>query len=46
MVLYNLGAVVIFGAVGIGAQPRGIALWPAVVLHSIMAVWCIIELIV
>lgn len=46
MVLYNLGAVVIFGAVGVGSQPRGIALWPAVVLHSIMAVWCIADLIV
>jgi len=42
MVLYNLGAVVILGAAGIGSQPVGIALWPAVVLHAAMAVWCIV----
>ena len=41
MVLYNLGAVVILGAAGIGSQPVGIALWPAVILHAVMAVWCV-----
>jgi hypothetical protein len=41
MVLYNLGAVVILGTYGIRSQTVGIALWPAVVLHAVMAVWCI-----
>ena len=41
MVLYNLGTVVILGDAGICAQRVGIALWPAVVLHAAMAVWCI-----
>jgi len=41
MVLYNLGAVVIFGSAGFRLQPVGIALWPAVVLHAAMTVWCI-----
>jgi hypothetical protein len=45
MVLYNIGAVVILAAVGIGSQPLGIALWPAVVLHSVMTVWCTVSLI-
>jgi hypothetical protein len=41
MVLYNLGAVLILGATGIRSpQPVGIALWPAVVLHAGMTVWC------
>jgi len=40
MVLYNLGSVVILGAAGLQSQPVGIALWPAVVLHAVMAVWC------
>ena len=40
MVLYNLGAVVILGAAGIGSQPVGVALWPAVMLHAAMAIWC------
>jgi hypothetical protein len=44
MVLYNLGAVLILGAAGIGSQPVGIALWPAVILHAAMTVWCITSL--
>jgi hypothetical protein len=42
MVLYNLGAVVILGAAGLQSQSVGIALWPAVILHAVMAVWCIV----
>jgi len=41
MVLYNLGAVVVLGAAGIRSQPVGIGLWPAVVLHAVMAIWCV-----
>jgi hypothetical protein len=40
MLLYNLGVAVILAAAGIVSQPVGILLWPAVVLHSAMAVWC------
>jgi hypothetical protein len=45
MVLYNLGAVVILGAAGIRSQPVGIALWPAVVLHAVMTIWCVMSLL-
>jgi len=46
MVLYNLGAVVILGAAGIRSQqPVGIALWPAVVLHAAMTIWCVTRLL-
>ena len=45
MVLYNLGAVVILGVSGIQSQPVGVALWPAVVLHAVMTVWCIVCLL-
>jgi hypothetical protein len=41
MVVYNLGAVALFAFAGIGLGLHGIALWPAVVLHAAMAVWCI-----
>jgi hypothetical protein len=41
MVLYNLGAVLILSTAGVRSQPVGVALWPAVVLHAAMAVWCI-----
>ena len=41
MVLYNLGAVIILGSAGLGSQSVGIALWPAVILHAVMAAWCV-----
>jgi hypothetical protein len=40
MVLYNLGVVLILSVVGLQSQPIGIALWPAVILHLAMALWC------
>lgn len=45
MALYNLGAVFVLGAAGIHSRPTGIALWPAVVLHAAMAVWCLKSLL-
>ncbi len=45
IVLYNVGAVVILGAVGIRSQQPGFALWPVVALHSVMAVWCVASLV-
>ena len=45
MVLYNLGAVFILSAAGIRSRSVGVALWPAaVVLHAVMAIWCIMSL--
>jgi hypothetical protein len=41
MLLYNLGAVVVFAAAGLGSQPVGVALWLAALLHAAMAVWCV-----
>ena len=41
MTFYNLGAVVILGAAGIHLRPVGLALWPAVVLHAVLTVWCV-----
>lgn len=40
ILLYNLGTVVILGTAGIWSQTVGIALWPAVVVHAAMTVWC------
>ena len=45
MVLYNLGVALILGAAGIRAHLIGLALWPAVTLHAVMAVWCIVSLL-
>ena len=41
MLLYNLAVVVLLAYVGFGSGRVGVALWPAVVLHAAMAVWCI-----
>lgn len=40
MVLYNVGAAVIFGLTALGPAPIGVALWPVVILHAVLAVWC------
>jgi hypothetical protein len=45
MVVYNLGAVVLFVFAGFGLGMHGVALWPAVVLHAGMTVWCLRVLI-
>ena len=41
MVLYNIGAALILALAGIRSGFVGIALWPAVILHAVMAVWCV-----
>ena len=44
MTLYNLGVALILTLFGIQSQSIGLALWPAVILHAIMTVWCITSL--
>jgi hypothetical protein len=45
MAVYNIGVVLILSAAGVQSQPIGIALWPAVVLHLVMAIWCVMSLL-
>jgi hypothetical protein len=44
MLLYNLGVALVLGAAGLQSTPVGIALWPAVILHAAMSVWCVASL--
>jgi hypothetical protein len=46
MVIYNLGAAIILAVAGIQSARTGIGLWPAVILHVTMTVWCFINLLV
>ncbi len=41
MAFYNVVAVGILAFAGIGYGLRGVALWPAVILHAVMTVWCV-----
>jgi hypothetical protein len=45
MVLYNLGAVLVLGYAGVQSQVVGILLWPAVIIHVVMTVWCVLAVI-
>ena len=44
MMLYNVGVILILAAAGLQSRPVGIALWPAVILHAAMSVWCVANL--
>lgn len=37
LLVFNLGVVILFTSVGIVAAPHGVLLWPAVVLHAVIA---------
>ena len=41
MLMYNIPATAVLAFAGIGLGLQGVALWPAVVLHAAMAVWCV-----
>src|SRR5213594_2973610 len=45
MLIYNIPATAFLAFAGIGLGLHGVALWPAVVLHAVMAIWCIMTLL-
>src|SRR6266478_6096637 len=42
MLMYNISATAVLAFAGIGLGLHGVALWPAVVLHAAMGVWCVV----
>ena len=42
MLLYNVAVAALLAFAGLGLGLHGLALWPAVVLHSAMTVWCVV----
>jgi uncharacterized membrane protein YdjX (TVP38/TMEM64 family) len=45
MLIYNIVATAVLAFAGIGLGLHGVVLWPAVVLHAAMGVWCITTLL-
>jgi len=42
LLLYNVAAVGVFVYASTGLEMTGIGLWPAVLLHTALAVWCLV----
>ena len=42
MLTYNIVATAVLAFAAIGLGLHGVALWPAVVLHAVIAVWCVV----
>jgi hypothetical protein len=41
VLIYDVGAAALLAYAGLALNMAGIALWPAVVLHTALAVWCL-----
>ena len=41
LLIYNAAAAILIASAGVVLKMSGAALWPAVVLHAILTVWCI-----
>ena len=44
MLFYNFAAVMVLVYAGIGLELRGPLLWPTIVLHFVLAAWCLVSL--
>jgi hypothetical protein len=44
MLLYNAAVITILADAGLGFGLHGVLLWPGVIVHGAMAVWCVIYL--
>jgi hypothetical protein len=45
MLFYNFAVAALLAFAGLGLGLRGVMLWPAVVLHAAMTIWCVTSLL-
>ena len=45
MLFYNFSVAALLAYAGLGLGLHGVALWPAVVLHAVMTIWCVTSLL-
>ena len=45
MLLYNVAALLVLLYAGVGLRLSGTGLWPAVVIHAVMSLWCLVNVI-
>ena len=46
VLLYNVAAVLVLAYAGLGWRLFAVGLWPAVILHLVMAIWCLAVLLI
>ena len=44
ILIYDIGAAALLAFEGVGLGMAGLGLWPAVVIHAALAVWCLLNL--
>lgn len=42
ILIYDGAAAALLGYAGFGLRMAGVALWPAVVLHTVLGIWCVV----
>jgi hypothetical protein len=45
LIVYNAGVFAVLAYAKIGLGLSGIGLWPAVLVHFIMTIWCVLSLL-
>ena len=45
MLFYNFAVAALLAYAGLGLGLHGVALWPTVVLHAVMTIWCVTSLL-
>ena len=42
LLFYDVAVAIVLAYAAIGSGLFGVALWPAVILHTVMSIWCVV----